>query len=92
MLNKHELPIAREEMERVDTLRYSWQKLVAQSGEVSTHLIEIQPNFKSELIKDVEVFVVDCASFYGDYHEVCVPVTGSCLQFANFHMFILFIY
>ncbi len=28
MLTKHELPVAKEETERVDTLRYSWQKLL----------------------------------------------------------------
>ena len=27
MLSRYELPVAREESERVDTMRYSWQKL-----------------------------------------------------------------
>lgn len=34
MLNRYELLVAKEESERVDTLRYSWQKL--QSLAVST--------------------------------------------------------
>ena len=29
MINKYELALQREEMERVDTLRYAWQKLLA---------------------------------------------------------------
>ena len=70
MLQKHELPVAREETERVDTLRYSWQKLVALASEVSGHLISIQPEFKSELIENVKVFVEDCGTYYSDYKVV----------------------
>lgn len=29
MMNKYELALPREEMERVDTLRYSWEKLLS---------------------------------------------------------------
>ena len=36
MLNRYELVVAKEESERVDTLRYSWQKL--QSLAVNTFL------------------------------------------------------
>ena len=70
MLTKYDLPVPREEAERVDTLRYSWQKLQAHASEVSTHLITIQPGFKTELIEDVKVFVDDCSNFYGDYGSV----------------------
>ncbi len=75
MLNKHELPVAKEEMERVDTLRYSWQKLQAQAAEVSTHLIQIQPNFKGDLIENVKVFITDCSQFYADYNEVRIGIS-----------------
>ena len=37
MLNRYELVVAKEESERVDTLRYSWQKL--QSLAVNTFLL-----------------------------------------------------
>jgi dynein heavy chain len=70
MLNKHDLPVAKEETERVDTLRYSWQKLQAQASTVSSHLIEIQPGFKSKLIENVKLFHTETADFYGDYHGV----------------------
>ena len=70
MLTKHELPMPREESERVDTLRYSWEKLQTKQSEVSTYLIHIQPNFKSGLITDVQVFIDDCNNFYSDYKEV----------------------
>ena len=70
MLNKHELPVARDEAERVDTLRYSWQKLTSLMFNVSNHLIDIQPNYKSELTENVETFIKDCANFYSDYDTV----------------------
>ncbi len=84
MLSRHDLPVLKEEMERVDTLRYSWQKITAQTAGVSTELIEIQPMFKGELIEDVKTFVHDCSNFYSDYrnvsdmeqqpkHEICGP-------------------
>lgn len=70
MLNKHELPVAKEETERCDTLRYSWERLNATAAEVQSHLLAIQPNFKSELIQDVKVFIEDCNNFYSDYDKV----------------------
>ena len=72
MLTKHDLPVNREEAERVDTLRYSWQKLCAQTADISTQLIDVQPGFKSTLITDVKVFIEDCSNFYSNYRTVSV--------------------
>ena len=71
MLNKYELPVAKEEMERCDTLRYSWQKLVSLSCEVSSHLLQIQPEFKGTLTENVKEFLQECSSFYSSYAKVC---------------------
>ena len=35
------------------------------------HLIQIQPDFKGDLIDKVQVFIVDVSSFSSDYHTVC---------------------
>ena len=35
------------------------------------HLIQIQPDFKGDLIEKVQVFIVDVSSFSSDYHTVC---------------------
>lgn len=70
MLNKYELPVAKEEMERCDTLRYSWQKLISLSNEVSSHLLQIQPMFKGTLIENVKVFLQECNDFYSSYEKV----------------------
>ncbi|KAK3610339.1 hypothetical protein CHS0354_029807 [Potamilus streckersoni] len=76
MLNKHELPVAKEETERCDTLRYSWQRANVQANEVQTHLLEIQPNFKSELILDVKVFIKETNDFYSSYDKSGPMVPG----------------
>ena len=70
MLIKHELPVAKEETERCDTLRYSWEKLNVQGNEMQSHLLEIQPNFKTDLITNVKTFISDCGNFYHEYNKV----------------------
>ncbi|BFZ13509.1 hypothetical protein BsWGS_16546 [Bradybaena similaris] len=76
MLNKHELKPEKEEVEKCDTLRYSWDRLQAQAIEVQDHLITVQPGFKKELIADVKVFKVDCQEFYSSYDEKGPMVPG----------------
>ncbi|XP_056016925.1 dynein axonemal heavy chain 5-like isoform X3 [Ostrea edulis] len=76
MLIKHDLPVNKEETERCDTLRYSWEKLQVQTSEVQTELLQVQPQFKSELIENVKVFNVDSADFYAKYDEQGPMVAG----------------
>uniref|UniRef100_A0A1I8FY30 Dynein heavy chain 5, axonemal n=1 Tax=Macrostomum lignano TaxID=282301 RepID=A0A1I8FY30_9PLAT len=67
MLFKHDLPVPKEEAERVDTLRYTWEKLRAHGIEVQNHLVTIQTDFRDNLVHEVVVFKQDCADFYSDY-------------------------
>ncbi|XP_013370435.1 PREDICTED: dynein heavy chain 5, axonemal isoform X2 [Chinchilla lanigera] len=67
LLNKYGLLIAKEEMDKVDTLRYAWEKLLARASEVQNELVSLQPSFRKELIGTVEVFLQDCHQFYLDY-------------------------
>ncbi|XP_038070084.1 dynein heavy chain 5, axonemal-like isoform X1 [Patiria miniata] len=76
LLNKYELLIAKEDAEKVDTLRYSWERVAAQSIEMSHHLLQIQPDFRGGLLSDVQDFISDCGDFYGDYHDSGPMVTG----------------
>lgn len=86
MLNKHDLKPEKEEVEKCDTLRYSWDRLQAQAIEVQDHLITVQPGFKKELIADVKVFKVDCEEFYNSYDEVwrkcilCCPLIQTVVK------------
>lgn len=57
-------------MDKVDTLRYSWEKLLACAREVQNELVSLQPGFRKELISTVEVFLQDCHQFYLDYDLV----------------------
>lgn len=70
MLHKYKLSVMKEEMEKVDTLRYAWEKLLARSGEVQNELVSLQPKFREELISNVQMFIEDCSHFYGDYEKV----------------------
>uniref|UniRef100_A0A2C9JCN9 AAA+ ATPase domain-containing protein n=1 Tax=Biomphalaria glabrata TaxID=6526 RepID=A0A2C9JCN9_BIOGL len=76
MLNRHELKPEKEEAEKCDTLRYSWERLQVQAVEVQDHLIIIQPEFKQELIENVKIFKVDCDNFYASYDEKGPMVPG----------------
>ena len=62
----------REEAERVDTLRYSWEKLNASAVVVQDHLVSIQNDYKGDLLEKVEVFIKDTTQYYEDYAEVCL--------------------
>ncbi|XP_071957897.1 dynein axonemal heavy chain 5-like isoform X2 [Antedon mediterranea] len=76
MLSKYELLVAKDDAEKVDTLRYTWAKLVAQSTEMSHFLLKIQPDFRGGLLTNVQDFIVDCATFYGDYRTAGPMVAG----------------
>lgn len=81
MLAKFQISVAREEAERVDTFRYSWQKLLALAGEVQSHLIKIQQEFKTSLLTNVEQFKQDTTNFYHEYDTV--RETFMCNSFFN---------
>lgn len=70
MLHKYELSVAKEEAEKVDTLRYTWEKLLSRGTEVQNELLALQPKFREQLVGNVETFVEDCQQFYKDYEKV----------------------
>ncbi|XP_054020248.1 dynein axonemal heavy chain 5 [Dryobates pubescens] len=76
MLNKYDLLVAKEETEKVDTLHYSWEKLLVRANEVQNELTALQPNFREELIITVKTFTEECAQFYADYDQNGPMVIG----------------
>lgn len=74
--------VPREEIERVDSLRYTFKNLQSQACAVQSHLVTIQQNFKKDLKESVEVFKEDLDSFTTTYNQV-VPThsyTGAGLS------------
>lgn len=64
-------------MDKVDTLRYAWEKLLARASEVQNELVTLQPGFRKELISTVEIFLQDCHQFYSDY-DLVQPYFSLC--------------
>ncbi|XP_026120715.1 dynein heavy chain 5, axonemal isoform X1 [Carassius auratus] len=83
MLQKYGLLIAKEEADKVDTLRYMWEKLLSRSTEVQNELVSLQPNFRGELIRNIEIFVEDCQLFYHYYDKDGPMVVGLAPQDAS---------
>ncbi|KAJ8316142.1 LOW QUALITY PROTEIN: hypothetical protein KUTeg_006156 [Tegillarca granosa] len=63
MLQDFGVTVAKEENDKVDSLRYSFQKLMTKANQVQDALVKVQPGFKSELLTSVEVFHKDVGDF-----------------------------
>ncbi|KAK3879380.1 hypothetical protein Pcinc_016045 [Petrolisthes cinctipes] len=68
LLMKYQLGLSQEEAERVDNLRFTWQKVLAQA-------VEMQ-NLLNELIHNVAQFKKDCSKFVNDYRNSGPMVAG----------------
>jgi dynein heavy chain len=67
MLNKYDIQFNDGNAEKVDTLTYGWKTLNEKAKEVQNNLVDVQPNFKGDLLTKVEQFKKDVASFNSDY-------------------------
>ncbi|OXB65197.1 hypothetical protein ASZ78_004954 [Callipepla squamata] len=76
ILNKYDLLVTKEESEKVDTLHYTWKKLLLRANEVQNELVALQPKFRGELISSLKTFTEDCAQFYSDYEQSGPMVVG----------------
>lgn len=62
--------MSQEDIERVDTLRYMWQKLHEQVAGIQTILLKIQPQFKEDLLEKVEAYQKEVCTFTEEYTTV----------------------
>ena len=69
MFNKYEIAFNDGKPELVDTLQYAWTKCLQQGKEVQSHLLDIQPKFKQNLLDNVAGFKVDVVTFVDDYNK-----------------------
>ena len=70
MLTKYDISVSKDDIERVDTLRYAWKNLQTLAKEVQDRLLEVQPVFKNDLDGKVTQFKVDTENFIKSYHKV----------------------
>lgn len=70
LLQKHQIAVAQEDIERVDTLRYMWEKLHQQVSELQSTLLEVQPQFRASLLDNVQVYMEQVNSFVANYSSV----------------------
>jgi dynein heavy chain len=63
------IPVPQEEIDRVDTMRYAWQKLLQQGKDMQDHLLSIQDEFRERLTSNVEVFTTDVSSYMTNYTQ-----------------------
>lgn len=70
MLQKHGIFVSQDDVDRVDTLRYLWQKLHSQVSERLTYLLKVQPQFKASLTENVEKFQKSVNNYVSEYTEV----------------------
>jgi dynein heavy chain len=78
MLVKNEIELNHEEVERCDTLRYNWNRLMQLSSDTSSNLVELQYIFKNELLENVKDFAHETKNYHKEYSRV------SCLWAFNF--------
>lgn len=67
LMMKYQLPVLQEESERVDTLRYSWTRLLHMAKQVQDHLISIQFDFKESLVTNITTYQRELNVYYNDY-------------------------
>lgn len=70
IMHRFAIPVTVEEVEKVDTLRYTWARLTALATEVQSHLLEVQPIFHRNLVSSVDVFQTDLHDYIEKFDEV----------------------
>ncbi|XP_071450018.1 dynein axonemal heavy chain 8 [Hetaerina americana] len=76
IFNMHSIEIPKEDIEKVDSIRYSFQKMVENASKIQVELCEIQEPFKLELLQYVTQFRQDVEDFDKDYIENGPMVEG----------------
>ncbi|XP_064651602.1 dynein axonemal heavy chain 8-like [Lineus longissimus] len=67
MLQKFQVNVAIEEINKVDSLRYSFGRLLSRAGQVQSELVAIQPKFKTRLLESVETFHHEVSDYTTEY-------------------------
>ncbi|KAG5322537.1 DYH5 protein, partial [Pseudoatta argentina] len=69
IVTKYEVPVDQECLEHVDNLRDTWQKLLARAQESHVLLLNLQPQFESDLRNNLEKFHADNEMYCEEYRS-----------------------
>ncbi|XP_068088806.1 dynein axonemal heavy chain 8 [Hyperolius riggenbachi] len=69
ILHKLDMKLTREEMEVVDTIKYSFSKLLSEAVSVQNKLFHLQPKFKKRLLEAIAIFHQHMAEFNEAYEK-----------------------
>ena len=83
-MQNHQIQVAHEDIERVDTLRYMWGKLQEQATTLQSKLLDLQPRYRLKLITNVELYQKEVKCFTRDYNQVN-PLPPHSSIFNNVH-------
>ncbi|XP_066156829.1 dynein axonemal heavy chain 5 [Euwallacea fornicatus] len=67
VLTRFDIGVESEIIEQVDTLRYTWKRLLDHALQVQVHLLEMQPQFQSDLKTNLEKFRQDKIDYCEEY-------------------------
>ncbi|VVC99768.1 unnamed protein product, partial [Leptidea sinapis] len=69
VITRYELPVNKEDLEQVDNLRYTWQRLQATALASHVQLLNMQPQFESDLNNNLDKFRADNADYCHEYRH-----------------------
>jgi len=76
LLHRFEVPVKREEIEHLDTLTFTWTKVLGLAYEVQEQMIKVQPKFRANLDDSVVQFQADVDVFSKEYRNKGPMVSG----------------
>ncbi|RZF32385.1 hypothetical protein LSTR_LSTR001849, partial [Laodelphax striatellus] len=66
-VTRYDIPVDREDLESVDSLRYSWQRMLGRAMDVNVLLLTMQPHFQEDLRNNLERFRLDNIEYCHEY-------------------------
>ncbi|KAJ1525369.1 hypothetical protein ONE63_010185 [Megalurothrips usitatus] len=67
VITRYDLPVDREDLEQVDSLRYTWQRLQGRALDVTVTLLNMQPAFQDDLRRNLDRFHQDNVDYCHEY-------------------------
>lgn len=67
VVTRYEIPLEQSELELVDNLRYTWQRLQARALDVHVLLLTMQPHFEADLQRNLDGFRQDNIEYCHEY-------------------------